>query len=58
VVVVGVGAREGHYPAVADRFRHRRRVVRGVGHQHLALVAEQPHVVVHVEGLTTSSTSS
>jgi len=42
VVGVGVGAREGHCPAVADRFRHRRRVVRGVGYQHLALLAEQP----------------
>ena len=51
VVVVRVGAGDGHDGAVADCLGDDVRVVRRVEHQHLGVVAEQPHVVVDLEGL-------
>ncbi|MCO5555078.1 hypothetical protein L7F22_008618 [Adiantum nelumboides] len=50
VVVVGVGAHDGLDAPVADGGGDGVGVVRGVDDEHLAVVADDPHVVVDVEG--------
>lgn len=51
MVVVPVRADDGDDGAVANRLGDRVRVVGGVDHQHLVIVAEQPHVVLDGEVL-------
>jgi hypothetical protein len=51
VVVVPVGEHDRRHRPPADRLDDRLGAVRGVDHEHLAVVADQPDVVVDVEVL-------
>src|SRR5262245_23415445 len=50
VVVVPVRTHDGSDPTAADRVEYRRRVMGGVDHDHIGVVADQPDVVVDGPG--------
>ena len=52
VVVVGVGAHDRDEPTATDAREDRRGVVGGVDDEHLAVVTEEPDVVVHLPRAT------
>ena len=52
MVVVGVSAHDREHVTPGDRLEDARRIVGGVDHDDVGVVADEPHVVVDLEVLT------